>query len=58
MGAVAALGGAVAGGVITLFMRARLIARLGGYTGDTMGAVQQVSELSFYMGAIALLAGG
>ncbi|HJP34085.1 MAG TPA: adenosylcobinamide-GDP ribazoletransferase [Candidatus Latescibacteria bacterium] len=28
--------------------------RLGGYTGDTLGALQQVCELAFYLGVIAL----
>ena len=29
--------------------------RLGGYTGDCLGAAQQVCELGFYLGAVALL---
>ena len=29
--------------------------RLGGYTGDTLGAVQQVSEIGFYLGLVAWL---
>jgi len=29
--------------------------KLGGYTGDTLGAVQQVSEVGFYLGAAAWL---
>jgi adenosylcobinamide-GDP ribazoletransferase len=29
--------------------------KLGGYTGDCLGAVQQVSELGFYLGALAWL---
>lgn len=28
---------------------------LGGYTGDTLGAVQQLSEVSFYLGLLAVL---
>jgi len=31
----------------------RLQRRLGGYTGDCLGAVQQLSELAFYMGLLA-----
>ena len=50
-----ALGGAgaagVAGGVWGLY----LLRRLGGYTGDGMGAAQQLMELGFYLGAIAAL---
>lgn len=40
-----------------LLMRAylawRLQKRLGGYTGDCLGAVQQLSELAFYLGLLA-----
>ena len=52
-----ALTGALAVAAVTVFMRARLKARLGGYTGDTMGAVQQVSELAFYAGVLAVATG-
>ncbi|MFZ2302149.1 MAG: adenosylcobinamide-GDP ribazoletransferase [Gallionella sp.] len=42
-----------------LLMRAylawRLQKRLGGYTGDCLGAVQQLSELAFYLGLLAAL---
>lgn len=42
-----------------LLMRAylawRLQKRLGGYTGDCLGAVQQLSELTFYLGLLAAL---
>lgn len=31
--------------------------RLGGYTGDCLGAVQQLSELVFYLGVLVLMAG-
>ncbi|MEM6710219.1 MAG: adenosylcobinamide-GDP ribazoletransferase [Pseudomonadota bacterium] len=34
-------------------MRALFERRLGGYTGDTLGAVQQVSELSVYLAVLA-----
>lgn len=33
----------------------RLRQRLGGYTGDCLGAVQQLSELAFYLGLLAAL---
>lgn len=36
-----------------LWWRTKLIKKLGGYTGDTLGAMQQMSELVFYMGALA-----
>lgn len=35
--------------------RARFERRLGGYTGDCLGAVQQVSEVGFYLGVLACL---
>lgn len=47
--ALAALGG---GHIAT---RALFERRLGGYTGDTLGAVQQVSEVAFYLGLVAWL---
>jgi len=49
------LGGAAAaamlGGIWGLYLRRRL----GGYTGDSMGAGQQLMELGFYLGAITRL---
>jgi adenosylcobinamide-GDP ribazoletransferase len=36
-------------------MRSRFERRLGGYTGDCLGAVQQTSELGFYLGVLACL---
>lgn len=36
-------------------MRAFFEPKLGGYTGDTLGAVQQASEIGFYMGLVAWL---
>ena len=50
-----ALSGAAA---ITAWMLRRLRLRLGGYTGDCLGAVQQLAELAFLIGALAMLAGG
>ena len=49
---VAALAGLVAG---HFALRQRFERRLGGYTGDCLGAVQQCSELGFYLGALALI---
>ena len=34
-------------------IRAFFESKLGGYTGDTLGAVQQVSEIGFYLGLLA-----
>ncbi|NQY13355.1 MAG: adenosylcobinamide-GDP ribazoletransferase [Henriciella sp.] len=47
-----ALGGLMIG---HLFMRLFFERKLGGYTGDTLGAVQQLSELGFYLGLLAWL---
>lgn len=51
---------AVAGGMLGLVLghwltRRRFEPRLGGYTGDCLGAVQQTSELGFYLGVLACL---
>jgi len=35
--------------------RAMLQRRLGGYTGDCVGAMQQLSEIMFYLGVLACL---
>jgi len=48
--ALAALGLAVVVVVMALRTFAR---RLGGYTGDTLGAVQQLSEIAIYLGILA-----
>lgn len=50
--AAAGLGGLALGHAA---MRRRFERRLGGYTGDCLGAVQQTSELCFYLGALAAL---
>lgn len=56
--------GAPAGAVLAAFIAAllmrvylawRLRKRLGGYTGDCLGAVQQLSELAFYLGLLAAI---
>lgn len=33
--------------------RAKLLKNIGGYTGDGLGAMQQITELTFYLGALA-----
>lgn len=40
-----------------VWWRAKLRKRLGGYTGDTLGATQQIIELVFYLGVLAWSAG-
>jgi len=44
-----------AGLLITIWFGRKLQRWLGGYTGDCLGAVQQLSEVAFYLGAIAAL---
>ena len=39
----------------TLWLARKMKARLGGYTGDLLGATQQLSELAFYLGLSCLL---
>ncbi|MES2636492.1 MAG: adenosylcobinamide-GDP ribazoletransferase [Pseudomonadota bacterium] len=39
--------------IVWLWWRAKLIKNLGGYTGDTLGATQQLTELAFYLGVCA-----
>jgi adenosylcobinamide-GDP ribazoletransferase len=47
---------AVAAAVLTAFIAAAYFKRrIGGYTGDCLGAVQQLSELSFLLAALAML---
>lgn len=54
---VAAVGAAVRGllfaGLATWWCARLFRRRLGGYTGDCLGAAQQVSELAFYLGLLA-----
>ena len=45
----------LAAAVVTLFMARWLRRRLGGYTGDALGATQQFSELVIYLAALAAL---
>lgn len=53
---MAALCGLLAGLLVTIWLGRKLEKWLGGYTGDCLGAVQQLSELAFYLGALAVLA--
>lgn len=47
--------GLVAGLVITIWLGRKFQTWLGGYTGDCLGAVQQLSEVAFYLGALTAL---
>jgi adenosylcobinamide-GDP ribazoletransferase len=49
----------VAAGALALWYMQRLLARrLRGFTGDSLGAAQQVCEISFYLGAAVALGAG
>ena len=53
---LAALGAGLAGMLLATFWLARkLQQRLGGYTGDCLGAIQQLTEAVFYLGALACM---
>ena len=40
---------------LTTFLAARyFVKRIGGYTGDCLGAAQQLSELAIYLGILAV----
>jgi adenosylcobinamide-GDP ribazoletransferase len=41
-------------GLIWLWFSLKLKRRLGGYTGDCLGAMQQLCELAFYLGILGL----
>ena len=41
--------------VSTIWLGRKLQKWLGGYTGDCLGAIQQISEVAFYLGALAAL---
>ena len=47
--------GAIAGVLTTIWLGRKLQKWLGGYTGDCLGATQQLSELAFYLGALAVI---
>lgn len=54
----ALLGGAVLAAAATCWLAHLFLRRVGGYTGDCLGAAQQLSEACFYLGVLALAAGG
>ncbi len=47
--------GIVCGLIATIWLGGKLKKWLGGYTGDCLGAAQQLSEIAFYLGALAVL---
>ena len=42
----------LAAAAVTLWLRRTMQKRLGGYTGDCLGAVQQAAEVAFYVGLL------
>jgi adenosylcobinamide-GDP ribazoletransferase len=49
----ALLGSALAAALATAWLGRKFVRRIGGYTGDCLGAVQQVTEVVFYLGLLA-----
>ena len=49
--------GAALAAVAAAWLARKFVKRLGGYTGDCLGAVQQLSETAFYLGALAAAPG-
>jgi adenosylcobinamide-GDP ribazoletransferase len=54
----ALVGGVIAAIIATVWLARKFIRRIGGYTGDCLGAVQQVTEIMFYLCALASLQHG
>ena len=50
--------GALAALAVTLWLARLFVRRIGGYTGDCLGAVQQTSEVAVYLGVLATLGQG
>lgn len=41
--------------LVTLWLARGFVRRIGGYTGDCLGTVQQVTEVAFYLGLLAMI---
>lgn len=52
----ALLAGTICAALATAFLARKFVQRIGGYTGDCLGAVQQVAEVAFYLGLLAVMA--
>ena len=52
MNIVIALAGSL---IMRIYLGQQMLKKLGGYTGDCLGAVQQLSEIAFYLGLLAAL---
>jgi adenosylcobinamide-GDP ribazoletransferase len=55
--AVALLAALILSGITTLLAAGYFKSRIGGYTGDCLGATQQLAELGFLLAALGVLAG-
>lgn len=51
----ASLFGSIAALIATVWLARKLQKWLGGYTGDCLGAAQQISELAFYLGVLSVI---
>ncbi|MFS2006081.1 adenosylcobinamide-GDP ribazoletransferase [Duganella sp. CT11-25] len=51
----ALIAGVIVAAIATIWLARKFVRRIGGYTGDCLGAVQQVSEAMFYLCALASL---
>lgn len=52
----ALLAGTLCAMLATVFLARKFVQRIGGYTGDCLGAVQQMAEVAFYLGLLACAA--
>lgn len=50
--------GVVLGALVTVWFARLLVRRIGGYTGDCLGAVQQGAEVGFYLAVLAVVTHG
>jgi len=53
---LAVIAGSLFAALASLWLARMFQRRIGGYTGDCLGAVQQVSEVAFYLGVLATIA--
>lgn len=58
LSAQACVAAALAAAIAAFWLARKFLRRLGGYTGDCLGAVQQLSEVAIYIGILATLGRG
>ena len=51
----AMMAGLLSGLIVTIWLGRKLQKWLGGYTGDCLGATQQLSEVAFYLGVLSIV---